>query len=129
MSTRHLLSEHDLFRKPVPIPDRVPGRVRGRLFRDYALKLAAAAAAWIAMAAIAAAQPMPTAADAPTGDVWVTSDAQTPLTAQAQRTPLYRQLPTGDFWPAEGDAVRTADAPAPRRGALAREESATDGAK
>ena len=127
MSTRHLLSEHDLFRRPAP----TPGRVRGRLFRDHALKLAAAAAAWIAMAAIAAAQPMPTAPDAPTGDVWVTPDAPTPtpLTAQAQRTPLYRQLPTGDFWPAEGDAVRTADAPAPRRGALAREESATDGAK
>src|ERR1043166_3588250 len=25
-----------LFRKPVPTPDRVPGRVRGRLFRDHA---------------------------------------------------------------------------------------------
>src|ERR1700720_4520715 len=37
MSTRHLLSEHDLFRKPVPTPDRVPGRVRGKLFRDHAL--------------------------------------------------------------------------------------------
>src|ERR1700730_716188 len=125
MSTRHLLSEHDLFRRPAP----TPGRVRGRLFRDHALKLAAAAAAWIAMAAIAAAQPMPTAPDAPTGDGWGTPDAQPPLTAQAQRTPLYRQLPTGDFWPPEGDAIRTADAPAPRRGALAREESATDGAK
>ena len=93
------------------------------------LKLAAAAAAWIAMAAIAAAQPMPTATDTPTGDVWVTPDTPTPLTAQAQRTPVYRQLPTGDFWPAEGDAIRAADAPAPPRDALAREEGSTGGVK
>jgi hypothetical protein len=93
------------------------------------LKLAAAAA-WIATAAIAAAQPMPTAADTPTGDVWVTPDAPTPLPAQtAQRTPVYRQLPTGDFWPAEGDATRAADAPAPPRDALAREESGSGGGK
>jgi hypothetical protein len=95
------------------------------------LKLAAAAAAWIAMTAMVAAQPMPTAADTPTGDVWVTPDAPTPtpLTAQAQRTPVYRQLPTGDFWPAEGDATRAADTPAPPRDALAREQSATGGVK
>src|SRR5215471_3535956 len=30
-----LLLEHDLFRKPVPTPDQV----RGRLFRDHALRL------------------------------------------------------------------------------------------
>ena len=93
------------------------------------LKLAAAAAAWIAMAALAAAQLKPTAADTPTGDVWGTPDAPTPLTAQAQRTPVYRQLPTGDFWPAAGDATRAADTPAPPRDALAREQSATGGVK
>jgi hypothetical protein len=95
---------------------------------QWHFKLAAAAAACIATAAIAAAQPVPTAADAPTGDVWVTPAAPIPFAAQAQRTPVYRQLPTGDFWPAD-DAIRAADTPALPRDALAREESATGGVK
>jgi hypothetical protein len=93
------------------------------------LKLAAAAAAWLALTALATAEPAPSA-DTPTGDVWVTRDAPRPLPPQAaQITPARRPLPTGDFWPAEDGATRTADAPAPPKDAVAREESGIAGAK
>ena len=91
--------------------------------------LAAAAAAWLATAAFAAAEPV-TTADTPTGDVWITPDAPRPLPPHAaQNAPAYRQLPTGDFWPAEAGAIRSADAPAPPKDALAHEGSTTGGAK
>jgi len=94
------------------------------------LKPATAAGAWLVMAALAAAQPATSATDTPTGDVWVTPDAPRPLPAQAaQNAPARRPLPTGDFWPAEDGATRTADAPAPPKDALAREESGTGGVK
>jgi hypothetical protein len=125
MSSRQLLSEHDLFRKPVPTPHQV----RDKLFRDHAVKLAAAAAAWLMATALAAAEPV-TSADTPTGDVWVTPGAARPLPPQAaQNTPIRRPLPTGDFWPTDDGATRTADAPAPPKDAVAREESGAGGAK
>jgi hypothetical protein len=93
------------------------------------LNLAAAAVAWLVVTAFAAAEPG-TPADTPTGDVWVTPDAPRPLPPQAaQIAPARRSLPTGDFWPADDGAIRTADAPAPPKGAIAREESGIGGAK
>jgi hypothetical protein len=93
------------------------------------LKLAAAAAAWLAVTAFAAAEPG-APADTPTGDVWVMPDAPRPLPPQAaQIAPAHRSLPTGDFWPADDGAIRTTDAPAPPKGAMAREESGTGDAK
>jgi hypothetical protein len=84
------------------------------------LKLAATAAAWLATAAFAAAEPA-TTAHTPTGDVWMTQDAPRPLPSQAaQNAPLRRPLPTGDFWPVDDGATRTADVPAPLKGTLAR---------
>jgi len=95
------------------------------------LRLAAAAAAWMAMAALAAAEPATTWADTPTGDVWVTQDAPRPLPSQsAQNTPADRALPTGDVWPAEESLTRAADTPAPPRAPPAmREELAAGSAK
>jgi hypothetical protein len=85
------------------------------------LKLAATVAAWLATAALAAAEPA-TTADTPTGDVWVTQDAPRPLPPQAaQNAPLRRLLPTGDFWPVDDGATRTADAPVPLKDASALE--------
>ena len=87
----------------------------------WPLKLAPAAAAWIAMTLVAAAGPITSEAETPTGDVWITPDAPTSASHAAQAAPVYRQLPTGDFWPAEDATTRTADAPALSRGALVRE--------
>jgi hypothetical protein len=96
-----------------------------------ARRFAVAAAAWMAMAALAAAEPPRTSADMPTGDVWVTQDAPRPLPPQAaQNIAADRPLPTGDVWPAEESLTRAADAPAPPRGRPApREELAADRAK
>jgi hypothetical protein len=88
----------------------------------WSLKIAPAAAAWIAMTVIAAAAPIASEAETPTGDGQISPDAASRSRAHAaQRAPLYRQLPTGDFWPAEDATTRTADAPAPPRDAVARE--------
>jgi hypothetical protein len=87
----------------------------------WSLKIAPAAAAWIAMTVIAAAAPIASEAETPTGDVWITPDAPASASQAAQAAPAYRQLPTGDFWPAEDATTRTADAPAPPRDAVARE--------
>jgi hypothetical protein len=87
----------------------------------------AAAAAWLAMTTLVAAEPV--TADTPMGDVWVTQDALRPLPAQAaQNVPGRRLLPTGDFWPAEDATIRAADTPAPPKDALAQEKTA-DGMK
>jgi hypothetical protein len=89
---------------------------------------AAIAAAWLATTTLAAAEPV--TADMPTGDVWVTQDAPRLLPGDAaHNVPARSPLPTGDFWPAEDGATRTADAPAPPKDALAREETATGGMK
>jgi hypothetical protein len=94
------------------------------------LKLAPAAAAWIAMTLVAAAGPITSQAETPTGDVWITPDSPNPAAAHAaQAAPIYRQLPTGDFWPAENVTTRTADAPSLPRDALAREGTASVGVK
>jgi hypothetical protein len=92
MYSWRLFSEHDLFRpafarrsiKPNDEP-RQGLRAGGKpvlTFRDHALTLAAIAAAWVATAPFAVAQPV-TGADTPTGDVWVTQEALRPLPAQA----------------------------------------------
>ena len=87
----------------------------------WSLRITPAAAAWIAMTVVASAGPLTSEADAPTGDVWITPDVPRPsLPLATQNTPV-RQLPTGDFWPADDSAIRTADTPAPARGAMARE--------
>jgi hypothetical protein len=84
-------------------------------------RLTLAAAAWLATAAFAAAQPA-TTVDTPIGDVWVTQEAPRPLPSQtAQNAPLHRLLPTGDFWPPDDGATRTANAPVPVKDASARE--------
>jgi hypothetical protein len=96
----------------------------------WSFKVSPAAAAWIAMTLIASAGPLTSEADVPTGDVWITPDAPRASPPQAaQNAPVYRQLPTGDFWPAEAGAIRSADAPAPAKDALAREDSATGAIK
>lgn len=111
MSSRQLFSEQD------------------RIFRDHAVKVAAAAAACLATAAFATAAPV-TPADTPTGDVWVTHVSPTPAPAQAaQNAPSRGALPTGDFWPADEGATRTADTPSPPQDAVAYEEGATGSTK
>jgi len=80
----------------------------------WSLKIALATAAWIAMTLVASAGPLTREAEIPTGDVWITPEAPHPAPAQtARRTPVQRPMPTGDFWPADDDATRTAEAPAP----------------
>jgi hypothetical protein len=98
---------------------------------SWSLKIAPAAAAWIAMTLIATAGPIASNTDTPTGDVWIAPEAPNPTPAQtAQQSPAQRPLPTGDFWPAEDDAVRAADAPAPPHDqSAAREEVATGAVK
>jgi len=90
----------------------------------WPLKIAPAAAAWIAMTLFTSAASLASEAQIPTGDVWITPQAPSTVPSQtAQRTPLQRQSPTGDFWPAEDDATRAADAPAlPRDQSAARED-------
>jgi hypothetical protein len=96
----------------------------------WRLKFAPAAAAWIAMTLVAAAGPITSQTETPTGDVWITPDAPTPSASHtAQAAPVYRQLPTGDFWPAEDATTRTANIPALPRDALAREGTASGGVK
>ena len=73
----------------------------------WTLKIAPAAAAWIAMTLVASAAPLASEAETPTGDVWITPHAPSTAPSQtAQRTPLQQPLPTGDFWAAEGDSSR-----------------------
>jgi hypothetical protein len=92
--------------------------------RQWPLKIASAAVAWIAMALVASAAPLTNDIEIPTGDVWITPQAPSVAPAQtAQRSPAQRQLPTGDFWPAEDDATRAAGAPAlPRDQSASRED-------
>jgi hypothetical protein len=93
----------------------------------WSLKIAPAAAAWIAMTLIATAGPIASEIETPTGDVWITPEAPAaPPSQTAQRAPAHRPLPTGDFWPAEDGATRAADAPALPRGQSALRE---DGAR
>jgi hypothetical protein len=91
----------------------------------WSLKIAPAAAAWIAMSLVASAAPVTSEVEIPTGDVWITPQAPSVAPAQtARRTPVPRQLPTGDFWPAEEEATRSAEAPAlPRDQSASREDS------
>jgi hypothetical protein len=100
---------------------------------NWSLKIAPAAAAWIALTLVASAAPLASEVESPTGDVWITPQTPNAAPAQtAQRALLQRQLPTGDFWPAEDDATRAADAPAlplPRDQSAARENDATGGVK
>jgi len=93
----------------------------------WSVKIAPAAAAWIAMTLIAAAGPITSETDTQTGDVWITPEAPAASPSQtAQRAPAQRSLPIGDFWPAEDGATRAADAPAlPRGQSAAREDGAT----
>jgi len=98
---------------------------------SWFLKIAPAAAAWIAMTLIASAGPIASETDTPTGDVWITPEAPIASPAQtAQRAPLHRSLPTGDFWPTDDGATRAADAPAlPRDQSAAREATTTGGVR
>jgi hypothetical protein len=107
--------------KPVPTPHQV----RGRLFRDPALKISSAAAAWMALTLVASAAPPMNQAEISTGDVWITQAPSAAPAQTAQRTPGQRPLPTGDFWPAEDAATRAAEAPAPPRDQSASREDAT----
>jgi hypothetical protein len=96
---------------------------------SWPLKIAAAAAAWIAISLVASAAPLTNEVETPTGDVWITQASSVPPTQTARRAPLQRQSPTGDFWPAEDDATRAAEAPAPRDQSAAREDEGTVGLK
>ena len=49
---------------------------------SWSLKIAPAAAAWIAMALVASAGPIASETDTPTGDVWITPEA--PVVAPSQ---------------------------------------------
>ena len=92
---------------------------------SWSLKIAPAAAAWIAMTLIATTGPIASEVETPTGDVWITPDAPAAAPSQtAQQNPAQRQLPTGDFWPADDGATRAADAPALPRGQSASREGA-----
>ena len=95
------------------------------------LRIAAAAAVWMALTALAAAEPETTWVDMPTGDVWVTQDAPRPLPPQvAQKAPADRPLPSGDVWLAEESLTRAAEAPAsPRTHSATREEIAAESVK
>ena len=92
---------------------------------SWSLKIAPAAAAWIAMTLIATAGPLASEINTPTGDVWITPEAPAATPAQtAQQNPAHRQLPTGDFWPADDGATRAADVPAlPRDQSASREDA------
>jgi hypothetical protein len=98
---------------------------------SWPLKIAPAAAAWIAMTLVASAAPLTSDIEIPTGDVWITPQVPSAAPSQtAQRTPAQRQLPTGDFWPAQDDTTRAADAPAlPRDQSASRGDDAAGGMK
>jgi hypothetical protein len=83
------------------------------------------------MTLIAAAGPITSETDTPTGDVWIAPEAPAASPSQtAQRNPAQRQLPIGDFWPAEDGAIRAADTPAlPRDQSASREDGATAAVK
>jgi hypothetical protein len=67
------------------------------------------------MTACAAAEPVATPVDMPTGDVWMTPVEPSPLPRGAigQAGSVNAQLPTGDVWPAEGGMTRAAQDHAP----------------
>ena len=98
----------------------------------WSLRIAPAAAAWIAMTLIASAAPLTSGVDITTGDVWITTQAPSAAPAQtAQRSSAQPALPTGDSWPAEDDTTITAaEAPAPPHDqSAARDEVARSGVK
>jgi hypothetical protein len=84
------------------------------------------------MTVAAAAEPVATPVDMPTGDVWMTPNAPSPLPrgAVGQAGSVNAQLPIGDVWPAEGGMTRAAQDPAPpQEQAAGREEIATGSVK
>ena len=92
--------------------------------------IATVAAGSIALTIAAAAQPAPSPADMPTGDVWIAPSEPNPWVPGrfGQAMPAATQIPTGDFWPAADSPVRIAAPPAPAR-PDAVEQVASDGAK
>lgn len=92
-------------------------------------RMGSAALAWIAMTALAVAQPVAAPADVPTGDVWIAPGALGPfLRGDAQASSATPRPPTGDVWPAADGVTSTARTPAPRDAAVP-EEVATGSVK
>jgi hypothetical protein len=89
-----------------------------------------AALGWVALAALAAAQPAAGPADVPTGDVWITSERSAFPHGASQAASVDAQLPIGDVWLAEDGMTRAAKAPAPpHEQAEGREEIAAGSVK
>jgi hypothetical protein len=80
------------------------------------------------MTVAAAAEPVATPVDMPTGDVWMTPNAPSPFPPGAgQAGSVNPQLPIGDVWLAEGGTTRGAQNP-PQQ-AAGREEIAAGSVK
>jgi hypothetical protein len=94
-------------------------------------RIASIAAAWLTMTAVAAAEPVLTPADMPTGDVWMTPGAAAPLPPGTSEGASANALPPiGDVWLADDGVSRAAEAPVPPpRETSAREEIAAGGIK